>query len=742
MATGRRRWGRRLDGAANATLDGHGAGAPRFLRTLDELMRSAHWPYLPHDQRAALLRLYTTLPASAPKAEFGLIDESPRVDEQEWLVSILAPHLQPTAVSVIRSWLENSPPNTHLYAVGAAGRGRTSTVVALARRAMASVPPGPEYCYVPDPQALGHTRVLALPGGTGLRFVEALSLALRHIIAQWDKSRSRATTESSEGLDEVGARLQLIADELGPLETTAPNSARSYVQQLAAALSVHVAATALPPVVEVDAPGGWQAASNPGDHTTSDVNQPEDRQTAPVVVASLARMDLARSLVRANGGILILSAADLVDRDHPSNDWLTLRSALRTGSIPMHGTGEPSIPLNVRVALVGSYAPFRHLERAEEFLRYFRYKARFEESAPWTVESEAAYAALTDGIARIYSIPPFDRFAIATLIEEGARRAIDRNRSRLTTDIVTLRDIAVEAGNVALAASRAVRSPDAEPAEEETLAGIVTSAKDVKSVLTLRRNQQSIAFRDAQEAILTGREIVATNGAAIGQINGLGVTPVHPVEGRYATPFRITAAVSPGRERLVDIEREADVADPSHISGALTMAGYLAWRYGQLRPISVVARLRFEQEHGFVSGPSASAAELFALLSALSRVPIRASIAVTGAVGQHGELQVVGGVNEKIEGFWQICRERRERGEQLDGDSGVIMPSANVRDIMLRGEIADEIIEGGWFHIWPIANIDEGLPLLMGVSAADVHGRVERQLQRFYEIAQQQPQTR
>jgi predicted ATP-dependent protease len=229
----------------------------------------------------------------------------------------------------------------------------------------------------------------------------------------------------------------------------------------------------------------------------------------------------------------------------------------------------------------------------------------------------------------------------------------------------------------------------------------------------------------------------------VGQINGLTVVTVYPPgpDSRFGVPFRLTVTVTPGRERLVDVEREADHADRSHVAGALTMAGYLAWRYGHDRPIHAVARLRFEQG-GTTSGPSASAAELFALLSALAGVPLRACVAVTGAVGQHGEVQVIGGVSDKIEGFWQICRLRREQGELPDGAYGILVPAANTGDLLLRPEVAQAIAEEGWFHIWPIANVDQGIPMLTGMPAQGVHERVNATLDRYYSLARSDTSSR
>jgi predicted ATP-dependent protease len=200
--------------------------------------------------------------------------------------------------------------------------------------------------------------------------------------------------------------------------------------------------------------------------------------------------------------------------------------------------------------------------------------------------------------------------------------------------------------------------------------------------------------------------------------------------------MRISATVSAGRdEQVIDVEREAEQADANHVRGELTMEGYLNSRYGQARPISLLARIRFEQEHGATGGDSASAAELFALLSALAPAPLRRSYAVTGAVGQYGEIQPIGGVNTKIEGFWAICRSRRAAGEAAEGGYGVLIPAVNARDLMLREEVARSIAGEGWFHIFPIATVDEGLALLTGLPAEEVHRRVEARLQRFAALA-------
>ncbi|HEX5546449.1 MAG TPA: S16 family serine protease, partial [Ktedonobacterales bacterium] len=290
-----------------------------------------------------------------------------------------------------------------------------------------------------------------------------------------------------------------------------------------------------------------------------------------------------------------------------------------------------------------------------------------------------------------------------------------------STDLLLLHDLALQAGRVAKARNAAT-----------------TSGQDVDNALFQRRQLQTGSAERVRYAILSGQEMTATFGAAMGQINGLGIYEVHPSEGSFAVPMRISAIVSVGKDySLLDVERGAEQADAEHIRGLMTMEGYLANRYGQDRPVSLSARIRFEQQHGGTGGDSASAAELFALLSALAQVAIRRSVAVTGAVGQYGEIQPIGGVNTKIEGFFDLCRARRAAGEQPVGGYGAIIPAVNTRDLMLRPDVAYSIAQEGWFSIWPISSVDEGIPLLMGVAADQIHARVNDRLKRFYELATQ-----
>ena len=691
--------------AASGTPASAKEGRLRAISQMDELLRSAEWERLSESDRADLLRPYTPLDVAAHLLGDGWPRGVADQKLQDWVAGLVAPRLQAEPAMAIRTWLSATPSDAHLYVGGRLGQGRTSLVAALARQAMAGMPAPSDFCYVPRPSALDRTLVLALPRGKARAFTRLLGEGLSALVQGWD-SASAAKDSQSEQAAQTLTRQQLIFKIFSALGQAAPREAASYLSDLRAALSALGDGGDLP----------FEASNIPvGDVSASD-EEGSAGPGAPVVVASLVQGDLAGALIRANGGVLVLSAAEVINAD---GTWTTLAAALRSAGLPLRD-GWPPLPLRVRVALVGTGAAYDALaSSAEEFPRLFRYTAWCNGVTPWTREAEAAYAALADGAAARYGLPAFDPSGVARLIEEGARRVEGLNRSQLITDLLALRDLATEAGR--LAHGRGASA---------------TSGADVEAVVRGRRSMQGAVARRVHEAILTGQEITPTAGAAIGQINGLGILEMHSSDGNFAVPTRISATVNPGRdERLLDIEREAEQADADHVRGAMTVEGYLACRYGQQRTLNMVARVRFEQEHGAMGGDSASTAVLIAILSALAEVPVRFSLAITGAVGQYGEMQPIGGVNTKVEGFWELCRLRRERGEQVTGGYGVIIPAVNARDLMLRAEVASSIAREGWFHVWPVATVDEALSLLTGLPADQVHARVDERLGRFHQQA-------
>ena len=690
------------------------AATPQPLGSVNDLLRRADWERMSDADRATAINGYPAFPASTAAGVStavapDMVDANTNANGvQDWVAALVAGSFQSRAAQVIRIWLDDVAPDAHLFLGGPIGLGRRSLVASLARQAMAKRPAPPDYVYIPLPAALDRAYLLSLPKGVGAPFGKAIDLTLRMMTSAWsgdDDSDGKLTAEQM-----TASRDQLIAAAFAPLQQPNFAAAQSYVQQLRAAFAALAATPGDLPVSYNDMPTVLVPSADP---TLAPDAQPK---SAPVIVGSLIRDKLDDLLMRANGGVLILPATDPLVVD---GAWPTLITALTTGTYQVKA-GWPFLPLSLRVALVGDGAAYNALDNAPgDFERAFRYEAWCGSAADWTPQSEAAYAVFANGVAQRHGLPPCDPSGVARLVEEGARRGDGLNRTYLSTNLSLLHDLAREAGRLA-----------------QTNGHALTTGADIEATVQRRRTLQGLSAKRVREAIFSGQEITPTNGSAIGQINGLGIYEFHPPEGNFAVPTRISATVSPGaEERLLDIEHAAEQADSDHVRGEMTVEGYLAYRYGQQRPVTLAARIRFEQEHGTTGGDSASGAMLFALLSALAQAPIRYSYAVTGAVGQYGEMQPIGGVNTKIEGFWELCRQRRAQGEQSDGGYGVLIPAVNTRDLMLRAEVADAIIREGWFHIWPISTVDDALPLLMGLPAAEVHARVERRLQAFYEAA-------
>ncbi|HEY1389814.1 MAG TPA: AAA family ATPase [Ktedonobacterales bacterium] len=412
----------------------------------------------------------------------------------------------------------------------------------------------------------------------------------------------------------------------------------------------------------------------------------------------------AGALHRANGGFLIVQAHDLI----ASHAWDTLRRVLRFGMIGMDSGGEPQgsppgatlrpepIPANVKAILIGDLSTYRmFMEQDPEFRLLFKVRADFADEMQRTPDAEQAYARFSGNVARTSGGPSLAADAVARLIEEGSRWAEDQER--LSTEFGSLRDLTLESCYWA----------KKEKAE-------TTSAAHVSRAIAARERRTSLSEDKYNELIDEGQLVIETSGEVIGQVNGLSVRI--STDHFYGVPMRITARTSPGVAGVTDIERETAMSGPSHSKGVLILSGFLAGRFAQDFPLSLSASICFEQNYEPIDGDSASSAELYALLSSLSGVPIRQSLAVTGSVNQRGEIQAVGAVTAKVESFFRLCEVRG-----LDGHQGVLIPRANIRNLMLRDEIV-EAVQAGRFHIYAISSVDEGVELLTGIPA----GRPDR----------------
>ncbi len=421
----------------------------------------------------------------------------------------------------------------------------------------------------------------------------------------------------------------------------------------------------------------------------------EIRMGVPVTDFTLLRPG---ALHRANGGYLVLQARDVLSDPMA---WQALKRALSEGAIRIEdrsaamvsvvGLDPEPIPLDVKVVLMGSpYLYYLLYALDEEFRELFKVKADFSTEMDRTPENEYLYALFIRARCEEECLRPFDRTAVARVVEYGSWLAEDQNRLSIRFREVT--DLLREADYWAGKAGREV-----------------VTGEDVERAIAERTYRANRVEEEIRRVITEGTLRIETEGAVVGQVNGLSVHAVG--DHIFGRPTRITARAYVGRSGVVDIQREVKLSGPTHGKGVLTMAAYLGGQYATDQPLTLSASLSFEQTYDEVHGDSASLAELYALLSVLADVPIRQGIAVTGSVDQQGRVQPVGGVNHKIEGFFRVCRERG-----LTGDQGVIIPSANVRNLMLDPEVVQAVAEGK-FHIYPITTVDEGIELLTGIPA-------------------------
>jgi lon-related putative ATP-dependent protease len=408
------------------------------------------------------------------------------------------------------------------------------------------------------------------------------------------------------------------------------------------------------------------------------------------------------SLHKANGGYLVIPVLDLFR--YPMA-WDGLKSALKTEKVRVEEPGEQAglistrglkpmpIPLNVKVVLIGTPDVNQLLYQADpDFPALFKVKADFDVVMDRNDVNAKKYAAFICTLCDRFKLKHLDKSAVAKVVEHGSRLAEDQRK--LSTRFSIIADLIREANFYAM-----------REGTKYITVGHIQRAVEEK---TYRSNmiQQKI-----QEFMERGVYLIDTDGSKVGQINGLSVMEMGDIA--FGRPSRVTASVSVGRDGIIDIERQAQMGGPTHTKGVLILGGFLANRFAQERPLSLSAKLVFEQSYGGVDGDSASSTELYAILSALSGLPIKQCLAVTGSVNQRGEVQAIGGVNEKLEGFFEVCK-----AKGLTGKQGAMIPASNVQNLMLKEEIVEAAKEGK-FTIYPVSTIDEGIEVLTGVPAGE-----------------------
>jgi ATP-dependent Lon protease len=416
-------------------------------------------------------------------------------------------------------------------------------------------------------------------------------------------------------------------------------------------------------------------------------------------------MDLrGGSLLRADGGFLIMYSLEALSE---VGVWRALKRTLNHNRLeiqplemfyPFGGSAQKpeAIDINVKVILIGDRSLYELLyEYEEDFRKIFKVRVEFDEELAMSDGVIAEYAGRLRALSEKENLYPFDRGAFAAMLEYGVRQAGRRNK--VTARFIDIADLAREAHYNAAAAGESV-----------------VRAAHVRGALSSKMERHNLIETRIREMIQEGTLLVDVEGTRVGQVNGLSVLEIGGYS--FGKPVRITATAALGKAGLINIEREANLSGRFHDKGMHIIAGYLRSKFAQDKPLSLAASICFEQSYSGVDGDSASSTEIYALASALSGLPLRQDIAVTGSINQQGDIQAIGGVNEKIEGFFDVCRIKG-----LTGTQGVMMPESNVEDLMLREDVL-EAVATGKFHVWPVAKVEQGIELLTGMAAGKKNG--------------------
>lgn len=410
----------------------------------------------------------------------------------------------------------------------------------------------------------------------------------------------------------------------------------------------------------------------------------------------------AGSFLKANGGYLIINALDALIEP---GVWNTLKRTLRNQSLEIQNfmsiyfvstsrLKPQPISIDVKVVMIGDSYIYNLLYNMDkDFKKIFKIKAEFDSEMDKDKKTILEYAAFIKKITTDDNLQPFDKEGIAAIIEFSTR--IAGRQRKLSTRFNIIADVVRESSYFSKKDKKKV-----------------VSRTHVEKALEERFDRVGLIEDKIQEMIEEGTIMIDTKGSVVGQVNGLSVYQM----GGYAfgKPTRITANTAVGRAGVINIEREADMSGRTHNKGVLILGGYLRGKYAQNKPFSLAASLAFEQSYSGVDGDSASSTEVYAILSSLSKLPLRQDIAVTGSLNQKGEIQPIGGVNEKIEGFFEVCKSKR-----LTGSQGVIIPQQNTQNLMLRKDVV-EAVANGQFHIYPVKNIDQGIEILTGIKAGKI----------------------
>ena len=662
---------------------------------------------------------------------------------------------QTVAEQAARFGLNVKQPGFHLLVAGESGSGRTSLMLEAMRSAALALPAPPDLAYLHNFDAPEKALPLYLSAGGGAALRTALEQYVRQLartIPTWfgEESANKTPAEVDAWFAEQAGQLQAVAtsagadakvfetytaalkrDTLDNLEAFRPSGNADNEGVLEALLSryrlnllVDNRHLAQAPVIYDDDPS-FQSLFGGVESVSESSNTPDFMRLR------------AGNLLKAHGGLLMLHLRDLDADEQGSGGILEkLHRFLRNGRIQIEDTGgsaghsvvphllEP-LPVKVKLVLIATHEEFYGLqEDFPEFAGHFKILVDFVERFPAGPEVYLAVSRYVAERCDTLGLKHFSAAAVSSLLRAMHRWVEDQ--SRIGTNYAQLETLIIESASV---------SP--------TSAALVQAA-DVETAARMRLLRHEHYEKELRDSITDGELMIRVQGREIGQINGL--THMELGETGFGSPVRISARCYPGDRGIINISREVQMSGPNHDKGVLILQSWLAASFPGLAPLSLNASLVFEQEYYGVEGDSASCAELYALLSALSGLPLPQGIAVTGALNQHGEVLPIGGLNEKIEGYFRVCRNLG-----LDGKQGVLIPAANRWHLMLDDEVT-QAVEAGQFHILSIAHVLEGIEYLTGmpIGAADaqgnyrpetVMGRVQRALEQFSDIRKHNQQA-
>lgn len=672
---------------------------------------------------------------------------------------------QAAAEKAAKFGLSLQQPGFHLLVLGEPGCGRTSLLLDAMQQAAINRPPAPDLVYLYNFEVPEKPISLNLKTGTGYRLRGRLDQFVRHLVkvipALLNEHASQKTAEASdsqsdrapseeakqaamhfvdEQLVSLGAETldafddaAIFADYLVALRrdlaenieifhssSDSDGSLEAFLSRYRANLLVDNRGLQGAPVIYDDDPsfqslfGGMESSS---DHASN--------------MADFMRLR-AGNLLRANGGMLMLHLRDVRADQHSGSQILEkLHRFLRNGRVQIEESGGTSshgsaihlapdaLPAAVKVVLIASREEYYELqEDAAELASYFRIKVDFVESFASTNETRQDISIYIAQHCEQFGLRHFSAEAVARLLIAMQRRADDQ--TRISANFAELLGLVLE--SAALAGSRGAE---------------LVEAQDVEAAVLAQYARHQYPEQQMHEAIAEGELMIRVQGREIGQINGL--THVDLGDASFGSPVCISARCFAGDEGVINIGREVEMSGPNHDKGVFILRSWLSASFARLTPLSLTASLVFEQEYHGVEGDSASCAELYALLSALSGLPLPQGIAVTGALNQHGEVIPIGGVNEKIEGYFRVCQR-----VGLDGKQGVVIPSRNQQHLMLDDAIVQAVADG-MFHIYTVSNVLTGIEHLTGMAAGSpdedgnyraetVMGRVQRTLEAFRQV--------